>query len=93
MRRRPLTPAQEAAKAARRDHLRNEALRLMAEWPGGLPPLSIAAGITTGILVGLERDGFAQRLADRDRIGDPRWRLTAAGEALQGGADGLGSAP
>ena len=82
MRRRPLSTAQEAAKAARRDHLREEALRLMAEWPGGLPPLSIAAGITAGILVGLERDGLARRLPGRDRIGDPRWVLNHQQEAI-----------
>lgn len=74
-RRRLLTPAQERAKAARRDELRAEALRLMAEWPNGLPPLFHATGISTGILVGLERDGLAVRLPERDRLDDPRWTL------------------
>jgi hypothetical protein len=83
--RRPvLTPAQGAAKARAREEARREALRLMLDWPQGLPPLRFI-GLNTGILFGLERDGLAVMIG-RDRLDEPRFAATPAGAALLEGA-------
>jgi hypothetical protein len=62
---------------------RYDALRLMAETPIGISPAA-ALGRNIGLLVGLERDGFAERQPSRDRLDDLVFTITDAGrQALQ----------
>lgn len=57
------------------------ALRLLADWPQGMPPL---AGLGIGTLVGLEKEGLAARLGP-DSFGDLRFTLTPAGQRAAAG--------
>jgi hypothetical protein len=79
---RRLTESQIAKRLERLKERQMLALRRLVDWPEGMPPTNDAQ---IGALVSLERDGFAQRLPDRDPVmGDLRFVITEAGrKALQ----------
>lgn len=66
---------------ARREARRLACLEAMAALPDGMGPRS-AAGLDVGTLLGLCRDGLAEELPERDRLGDRRFRLTDAGRVF-----------
>lgn len=83
-RQRAFVARQQARRVARFD-----ALRLMAETPAGIPPAK-ALGRDIGLLVGLEVDGFAVRLAQRDpRLGDLLFVITDEGRRALEDCKGL----
>lgn len=76
-------PSPRAIRAAleAQEARRELALARLADWPQGMPPL---CDTHIGTLVGLEKDGLAQRLPERDPVvGDLRFVLTEAGKQRQ----------
>lgn len=69
----------EEAYRERRERARRAALETMATTASIAP--CAAVGMHVGVLLGLERDGLAEQLPDRDAIGDRRFSITAAGRA------------
>ena len=74
--------AANRAREEAREVRRQTALRLMIDWPDGMPPLSVV-GADIGTLRGLAKDGLAEELP-RDVLGDMRFRLTPEGMAQAG---------
>jgi len=77
----------EAEKLRRRAARRYAALEAMMDAPDGLAP-SAVLGRDIGLLVGLEKDSFAARRPNRDRVGDLRFVFTDSGRAALAAADG-----
>lgn len=71
------SPRQIRAAKDRQEEAHRKALKLLLDWPNGMPPLrTLGAGL--GTLVALEKAGLARRL-ERDQFDELRFVLTDDG--------------
>ncbi len=63
-----------------RDARRLTALRAVAQWQAGMPPVP-SGGADLGTLRSLAKLGFVRRVEGDDALGDPRFALTDEGRA------------